>query len=478
MINIVTREPEREFGGHVTASYGSFDTVRLSGAVTGPLSDKAAFRIAGLRHRRDGWIENAIPGEPDLNDKDSWALRGKLAIYPGARLTLRAVVDAAWEDDRCCVPTFREAADATPVIDFALNPMVEQLGVSLSRLGIVADPDNRSAAAAYRSVRNFAKTAGASLHAEYEFGGFSLISISAWRDFSLDEFNEPDGVSASNVASLVGSVSQGNQFSQELRVAGSVGDAVDLVAGVLYFDQSLKSVGRGQIELALPIAPFFNIATHLDSTVDAQSAAIFAEVTARLNPRMSLIAGGRVNRDRKTAVFERRSTPVIAALPFGPIFGPDYTGCQESTDTGFSGRAIARYSMSDRMAGYLSYSRGYKGPGIDVALTSDLASIANPGGLPVLKSELPTQWEAGFKTQVGGSFVNVAIYDQTLRNLQTIQTDLNGNLTNLSIDRIGSRGFEVEAGWAPRFVPGVKLEGTLAYLDIGIERWIPMRQPI
>lgn len=58
-MNIRTRNPRDEFSGNIRASYGNYDHVRVSGAVSGPLSRAAAARLAFQYSERDGYGENS-----------------------------------------------------------------------------------------------------------------------------------------------------------------------------------------------------------------------------------------------------------------------------------------------------------------------------------------------------------------------------------------------------------------------------------
>ena len=468
LVKIRTRAPEFEFGGFVEAGLGSFAEFRVEGAVTGPLSDQVAIRVAGARRRRGGLVANMLPQMADLDDKDSLGLRIRMLAQPSDQLTISASIDYADEDDRCCVATFRRAGAPTPIVAFALNPGVAQLAPALDLLGIVAGPDNRRAAVGEDSVRNRAVGRGVSLTATYDLGSASVTAIAAWRRFSLDEFNEPDGLAASNVANGLGSSSTARQFSQEIRLVAEPASGLDLVAGAYLFDQRIDASAFADVELALPVPPFFNVRTAADSGVAKRSLALFAEGTQALGPRTAIILGGRVSRDRIRAEYLRTARPIVAGLPFGAIFGGDLAGRQDLSRTGISARAILRHFLTDNLAGYATLSRGYKSPGIDVALTADRRAVARPDGLPVLPAEVPMLREIGLKGRWDGFAFGAAAFDQDLHDLQTIQTDTTGVLTNLSIDRIAARGVEVDFDLRPLRGDTLALTGSLAMLDIAI----------
>ncbi len=101
VINIRTNDPEFTPGGKVAVSYGSFNEVKLQGTVTGPLlGDKLAYRISGTYNRRDGVLQNGFAGQPNINNRDTYALRGKLLFQPSDVLTIKLTGDYEHENNR------------------------------------------------------------------------------------------------------------------------------------------------------------------------------------------------------------------------------------------------------------------------------------------------------------------------------------------------------------------------------------------
>ncbi|HEX7037201.1 MAG TPA: TonB-dependent receptor [Pseudomonadales bacterium] len=100
-INMVTKQPEFEsIGGFIDAEYGDYDHMRLKGAFNLPITDKLAFRVAGMMLERDGYIENTaygqvgldgttLPGiDDDVDGRDLWTVRltGQWAMTDRANL--------------------------------------------------------------------------------------------------------------------------------------------------------------------------------------------------------------------------------------------------------------------------------------------------------------------------------------------------------------------------------------------------------
>ena len=468
LINIRTRDPEFDPNGFVKLRIGNFHERRIEGALTGPLTEKLALRISGIRNKREGYLENVIPFAKDLNDKDSFGGRAKALWLPTERLTLSLALDYAREDDRCCASTFRAAGSPTPIVALALNKHVIQLKQALQSGGITAGPDNRRVAVLDGSVRNLAFGYGGAVDITHASPYWTVNSISAWRGFSLDERKEPDGVLLSDVSNSLGSNSDAQQFSQELRVSSKALSDLDLIVGGYFFHQSLQATAFSSVELALPVLPYFNVLSSSETGVKRRSFALFAEGTRHLGDRTALIVGSRLSWNRIQANYQRTVDPINEALPFGPIFGNDLFGTQELSRTGYSGRIIVRHYLKESLTAYATLSRGHKPSGVDVALTVDRRAIETDGGLPTLPAEKTVLREIGIKGGLEKLTFGAAIFDQDLHDLQTIQTNNAGALNNLSIDRLASRGAEIDFEFDASKNKALIVTGSLAYLDIVI----------
>ena len=476
VINIKTNDPAFSFGGSADATYGSFNETKVRGTVTGPIAgDKLAFRLTGTYNKRDGVLENAIPGQRDLNDRDSYSLRGKLLFQPSDDLRVVLTGDIGHSKNHCCISTFRTAGPAIGLLAFATNPGVLQLGTALAANGIVPGPSNRKVGVLYNRLLERQSPRGLALNVDYDFGSSSLTSITSWRKWGINEFNEADGVSNSNVNSRNGTKVDTEQFTQELRLNTKVGSAADIVAGLFFFHQNLAVPdAHVDIELALPFPGFFfNARTDATRAVSTDSYAAYGEATFHLTDKASIIVGGRYTHDSLLATYKRTTVAIDPTKPFSGFFGPNYTGIQPFKNDNLSGRVIGRYLWTDDVMTYVSWSRGYKGPGIDVAESVNVAAVLSPGGLPVLKPEIPTLWEAGIRTSLFDKALttNITFYSQELRNLQTITPSAVGAALNIGIDRLESKGIEAEVILRPALLPGLTLTGAYTLNDIKIAKF-------
>ncbi|MDT1091296.1 TonB-dependent receptor, partial [Pseudomonas aeruginosa] len=68
----------------------------------------------------------------------------------------------------------------------------------------------------------------------------------------------------------------------------------------------------------------------------------------------------------------------------------------KATDTDFSYKLGIQYQASPDVMAYASYTRGYKGPALN--LLNNLTAATVNAGLAVLKPEIARNWEIGLRT--------------------------------------------------------------------------------
>ncbi len=495
VINIVTKKPEYEFsmGGDVTI--GSRGERRVRGTVTGPLMDnELAYRITGSMHQNDGMLDNELAGEDDINSKDTWSLRGKFLYEPTDQLSALLTLDYTDEDNHCCIATYNQAGSAQDLISGPLGGLyggndpflfqqipgsVIHLEDALANAGIVPGTSNRDVALFERDVRQKSEAKGASLQIDYGLGNATLTSITAWRDWEIDETNDQDILGESDFLNFSGAAATAEQFTQEIRLAGLLNESVSYVTGLFYFDEEQDADGGNSIDIAL-VHPIFgdvlNFRNRAVRSVETRHFSAFGEVTWDVTERFSLVFGGRYTDEKKDAELDYSVFAVNPDFGFNTLgfVGGSISGAQTVDDTDFSGRVIARYALTDEINTYLTWSRGYKGAGIDVTTGIRAQNIAPGDGLPVVEPEIPTLIELGVK----GVFlnntlsVNTAVYHQTVEDYQRINANQDSSFTqNLGIDEVESTGFEVDLSYATP-IEGLMLSAALSYIDVTYEEYV------
>jgi outer membrane receptor protein involved in Fe transport len=274
LINIVTRAPEFKFGGVGEATYGNYDNYRFVGGVTGPLiGDTLAFRIDGVYNKRDGFYRNvtaANGSESRVNDRDRYFVRGQLLFKPSDAISVRLIGDYTRRNESCCgavyygqqetqVPagtvvttnaTNGSTVNTTGAVQYnGSNRIVDILrrqGAAYPLAGTFPDPFNRQVAVTPgQTYRNKTKDYGGSGQIDWDLGGATLTSITAYREYKA---GNPGDVDYTNV-DLTHRAADGNAyrqfktFTQELRLNGSLFEGkLDWLVGGFYSREKLTLV--------------------------------------------------------------------------------------------------------------------------------------------------------------------------------------------------------------------------------------------
>jgi outer membrane receptor protein involved in Fe transport len=229
VISIVTQEPKFEFGGSAEASYGNYNATVLKGDVTGPLSDKVAFSLAGSYNKCDGYAKYVNIGV-ESNDRNRWGVRGQLLALPTNDLKLRLIADFDKIDEICCT--------VANIFDGPTGAAIRALGGRV----------NSNQPNSYDSYANFASTnifenSGVSFQADWNLSpSLALTSITANRKVKGDTNADSDFTSADLIGANVGKTDI-STFTQEVRLASKFNGPLNFLVGVFYFNEDIDTGG-------------------------------------------------------------------------------------------------------------------------------------------------------------------------------------------------------------------------------------------
>ena len=248
LINIVTKGPDvGAFGAKASVSYGNYDYWRIDGMVNAPLGDKAALRVDGVWQQRDGFIKNATVGEPDINDRDRFLVRGQLALEPNDSLKVRLIADYSERAENCCggvllnpVRNLTRGADGFPAASAnTLLPILQLLGANHQVAPAGTSFVRRQATTPGVTYRSDTKDWGVSGEVNWDLGGASLTSITAYRDYKNAQGQDAD-FSALDVLRRSDLDRRFRLFTQELRLQGEAFDGrLDWLIGGYYANEKL-----------------------------------------------------------------------------------------------------------------------------------------------------------------------------------------------------------------------------------------------
>jgi outer membrane receptor protein involved in Fe transport len=262
LISIYSKKPDFNFGATGEITYGNYDYWRLGGSVTGPITDTLAARLDGVWVKRDGFY-NDTANDRDINNRDRYFLRGQLLFEPTDALSVRLIADYTSRDEECCAATYVGPSvnpyignlntPASPILQPGATPprvndsgnniinVLRDLGQSLGAFNQGYSRD--ISVTPGRSFAGKTKDYGFSGQIDYDFGGATLTSITAYREYRSGQAGDVDygTVDILYRAPDKDAYRQFHTFTQELRLQGEAFDGkLDWLVGGFYANEKLR----------------------------------------------------------------------------------------------------------------------------------------------------------------------------------------------------------------------------------------------
>lgn len=477
--NITSRLPEFRPGGTFEVSYGNYGYIQAKTSLTGPLSKNLAARVSFSGTQRNGTLYN-VATDSDINDINNLGVRGQLLYTPSEQVKVLLTGDITDQKPDgygwgiAGVVTTQRAAYRQ------FNAIIKDLGYEIpykSAFERKVDLDTKSKADN--------QLGGVSLNADIKIGNGTLTSTTAYRYWKWVPLNDRDYTSLP-----VFTISAGNsvhdQWSQELRYSGKVGEKVSGVIGLFGLWQDLQTdpvhteeAGSSQWRFAqnntsdLWSTPglFDNFGIRTTYGIKSSSLAAYTQVDWEVLPKLHILPGLRYNYDKKIVNYNRQryggldtTDPALLALKNGVYSNQSFN--TDAVEGNFSGQLSLQYKHNSKVNGFATYSISYKPVGVNV------------GGLPTangqvllelaqVRPEAVNHKELGIKTNPGKNAVlNFTVYQTDISDFQTqVQTPEpgvnRGYLANA--EKVRVRGAEIDGNLSVG--NSIRLNAALAYTD-------------
>ncbi len=537
-VAITTVEPElRSFEGTGALELGSFSKKRFDGALNLPVSDTVAVRLAGIVERADGWVKNDFDSSAGLFDRDLKYLRASVKFKPSREFeaVLRADVTSqggnggsafgyklagSYLHTPSCQQLFNAdflvlntrggnrdgVNDCTRTQGAGAGTAANAVGTGVD-LGIplYAPGQMNRINNDYHSLLEL-RDSNFTADLSYRVAGLTFKSITGFADFAATRTQDTDFSS-----STIGRDYQkttAKTLTQELQVLSDTTGPVSYVAGLYLFKDQLLGRFINQQEartirssaLAAPLTLAQNGAGFFDlQKPETQSTALYGQLSFRATDELSVTAGLRYTRDKKSFKYANAN----AVLPLNSAGAPDgnlitldtadpgdaafgtmgATNCTGSnaqpgfnclagtntvtgatyTDTTFSkatGKLAVDYKLSASQLLYASWATGFRSGGFNSGQAIE--------SVRVFKPEEVTALELGSKSRFLNNTlqVNLAAFSNSYTNLQE-QRQVPVGAATISVifnaAKAKSNGFEAEVEW--RQNKALSVGGTLSLLD-------------
>ncbi len=241
VISVVTREPQYEFGGNISATYGNFNQVVIKGDVTGPIGENVAFSVDGSYNRRDGFFDIVNLGE-EINNRDRYSIRGQLLAEPSDSLKFRLIGDFSRIDESCC---------------FAGNIVAGPSVAAINAVGGAISPENVFSGETFLNIEpiNEIESYGVSLQTDWSTGPLTVTNISSYRRLTVFEQNDVDFSSADIVNDIADQTIE--TFTTEFRIASDFDGPFNFLLGGFYFNEDINE--ESQLITGTDTRSFFSL---------------------------------------------------------------------------------------------------------------------------------------------------------------------------------------------------------------------------
>jgi len=397
-ILVNTIRPTDHLKGKIDAAYGSFNDRRVSGYVSGPLTDNVRLLVAGAVRESDGHIKMTDPFDVNRTDGPAApvqqrALRTKLEwdVTPDLRATFAY--------------NYAFSSDATGVLftTFAYQPATLPAGNNRA---------NRFGTASYNhDSTTSTETHEGTMKLEWTTPLGVLTSYTGYADRHHEVDFDFDGTYVDSVYGIT--PTDQKTFQQAFDLVIDRVDRLNLVLGGFYLkDEISQKPGVGQVT----IVGGGSYIERVYRPMETKAYAVYADATFDLTERLVVGVGGRYSHDE-------RSVSQLITMGNGTPIVPYYE--DEADWSAFTPRATIRYELAPRTNVYASYSRGFRSGSFNSAQVRSEAL-----NLPIEPEEIDA-YELGFKTARNNLRFEIAAFYYEYENLNVSLTVPNPSCAGL-----------------------------------------------
>lgn len=422
LINIITRNPTDTFSARVNVLGTTDSEYGANFSVSGPLGSNLGYVVSAAYSQWDGNVRNVVSGKK-VNGRESTNLRAKVRWEPSADAKLTLALN--YMDGNTTV--------GRPFIRLASNALLRNTAgqtFSVVAPGVTVSEENQDIANNYDASTDY-RGGGGNLRGEFAMGDHTLVTITSYDKFRLNDYFDADDTAAS-LASLsnkqIGTFNS-TLFTQEVRLLSDGTKPFRYTVGGYYANVDFdRPFYRG---------PAFALANWKATSKSSQLAG-FVQADWEFVTGATLTGGARVQNER-------------IAYTFQDIQNGNAMFSGNAEDTAATWRASLKYEFTPTINAFATYSTGYKGQTYDLTTGFN----ANRAAAGPIRPEKSRDIEFGLRTQLFDRQVtfNVTYFDTKYSDLQaqTIETLADGtaNFRLTNVGKLGTKGVEIDASYRP-----------------------------
>ncbi len=453
-IIIRSADPAHEWDAKARASYGTYNTGQLSGAVNVPvLEDKIALRVSADYSFSDGWVDNPVRGEDDFDARRMLTLRGKLLydIGPNTSLLLGVsytdstagedtVLESRFPDDRHNLSDLKSKEGGEhKIASLEFNHQFAN-GITLTAITSgsfhdyvrIEDVDQSAEPGNEFEIYRDDWTVSQELRAGFEFGRFSGV-VGVYGTMIESDQNDTIGAPAT-------------------LVLGSFVPPVPLVGGLL----------TPALELLLAEVTVSRVSATQD---DLWNVAAFGEIDFAVTDRLTLTAGARYDYEKIDGTYRDNTALAVLGVPFNLPPGVTIPGVPigvSSNDSGtsfdaFLPKAALSYEWSEQLTTLLSVQRGYRAGGRSRAYIQGEVADYGP--------EYTWSYEFAVRTRFGGNSLNANLFYIDWTDQQVGQQLSGSSFDTITVNAGHSRLWGIEADARFTLAEGLYAHAAFGYVN-------------
>ncbi len=313
-VRVILKKPAEEFGGNFELGFGEFSRFLGKGSVDIPISERVLTKFSAYYIEDDGFVTSRTTGEDNINAEENYGLRGHVLFNISDALAWDVAVDYI-ENDHANMLNFKDG-----------NNRVSATGLSKNNSNLVGLLTGSKQA---ERLGNRVETFSATSVLSWDIGDAgNLEFITGWRDleqkFALDFCDNRRLCVTSALPNNApwGSFTIANdgnheQFTQEIKWASDLGEAIDYVAGIFYLKEENTTDFGDIFDVGIPLILADRI---LDN--EAEALAAYLQADWSVTDRVTFTIGARYTDEEKTiAVNDNR--PCLVGNTGGCNFDDD-----------------------------------------------------------------------------------------------------------------------------------------------------------